>query len=194
MVRASAGASTRTTSKLRTANPAIILRIALPSGGQDGQALRQMRVRDVAGTSDLGGRKPDVSHSLRRINPDIRSVVWDEFASLSVFHSTSVLHAQLHCRVNAGIAPPSSLSLTTIKIAKTAVIPLQQEGRGWKTVVSSDHRGGETVIERSGAQESAMLRLPGTGNEGDKCCDVPNCRNYPLQPDGEHYRVFHEGR
>src|SRR3984957_20120383 len=38
------------------------------------------------------------------------------------------------------------------------------------------------------------LRLPGTGNEGTKCCDIADCRNHPVQPDGEHYRVFYEDR
>jgi hypothetical protein len=38
------------------------------------------------------------------------------------------------------------------------------------------------------------LRLPGTGSSGVKCCDIADCRNYPVQADGEHYLVLYEGR
>jgi hypothetical protein len=38
------------------------------------------------------------------------------------------------------------------------------------------------------------LRLPGTNDEGALCCDIADCRNHPVQADGEHYRVFYEGR
>lgn len=38
------------------------------------------------------------------------------------------------------------------------------------------------------------LRLPGTDTTGVKCCEIADCRNHPVQADGEHYRVFYEDR
>ena len=40
----------------------------------------------------------------------------------------------------------------------------------------------------------SSLRLPGTDDRGPTCCDVDDCRNHPVQADGEPYRVFYEGR
>jgi hypothetical protein len=35
------------------------------------------------------------------------------------------------------------------------------------------------------------LRVPGTEN---RCCDVADCRNYPVRPDGSNYQVFFDDR
>src|SRR5262249_41503120 len=35
------------------------------------------------------------------------------------------------------------------------------------------------------------LRVPGVAN---MCCDVSDCRNYPVRPDGNHYQVLYEDR
>jgi hypothetical protein len=41
----------------------------------------------------------------------------------------------------------------------------------------------------------SSLRLPGTdNNKGQKRCDIADCRNHPVQADGEYYRVFYDGR
>jgi hypothetical protein len=34
------------------------------------------------------------------------------------------------------------------------------------------------------------LREPGTGNA---CCDIADCRNYPVRADGGRYQVFYNG-
>ena len=31
-------------------------------------------------------------------------------------------------------------------------------------------------------------------DSGAQCCDIADCRNYPVQPDGERYQVWYEGR
>ena len=35
------------------------------------------------------------------------------------------------------------------------------------------------------------LRVPGTGN---LCCDISDCRHYPVRADGTHYQVLFESR
>jgi hypothetical protein len=35
------------------------------------------------------------------------------------------------------------------------------------------------------------LRVPGAR---DLCCDISDCRNYPVRADGTHYQVFFDGR
>ena len=35
------------------------------------------------------------------------------------------------------------------------------------------------------------LKEPGTKN---LCCDISDCRNYPVRPDGTHYQVFFDNR
>ena len=35
------------------------------------------------------------------------------------------------------------------------------------------------------------LRVPGTRN---LCCDVSDCRHYPVRTDGTHYQVFFDNR
>jgi hypothetical protein len=35
------------------------------------------------------------------------------------------------------------------------------------------------------------LQVPGTKN---LCCDISDCRNYPVRPDGVNYRVFYDNR
>jgi len=31
-------------------------------------------------------------------------------------------------------------------------------------------------------------------DSGAQCCDIADCRNYPVQPDGDRYLVLYEGR
>ena len=38
------------------------------------------------------------------------------------------------------------------------------------------------------------LRLPGTGEYGVLCCDIADCRNYPVRADGQHYLVLYDDR
>ena len=35
------------------------------------------------------------------------------------------------------------------------------------------------------------LQMPGTKN---LCCDISDCRNYPVRPDGANYQVFYDNR
>ena len=35
------------------------------------------------------------------------------------------------------------------------------------------------------------LRVPGTET---RCCDIADCRNYPVRPDGSNYQVFFDDR
>ena len=38
------------------------------------------------------------------------------------------------------------------------------------------------------------LRVPGQDGRGPFCCDISDCRNYPVRADGTHYQVFFEDR
>ena len=38
------------------------------------------------------------------------------------------------------------------------------------------------------------LRVPGTQGNEPFCCDISDCRNYPVRADGIHYQVFFDDR
>jgi hypothetical protein len=38
------------------------------------------------------------------------------------------------------------------------------------------------------------LRVPGTQGNEPFCCDISDCRNYPVRADGTHYQVFFDDR
>jgi hypothetical protein len=38
------------------------------------------------------------------------------------------------------------------------------------------------------------LRIPGGDDRNAMCCDISDCRNYPVRADGSHYQVFYDKR
>jgi hypothetical protein len=69
----------------------------------------------------------------------------------------SVLHAPLRSRVSSGLAQSSSLFYKRQNY-RNGSNSLATEGPGMEICFSSDYPTNETIIERSGAQKSAMGR------------------------------------
>lgn len=38
------------------------------------------------------------------------------------------------------------------------------------------------------------LRIPDGNDQNVTCCDISDCRNYPVRADGDHYQVFYDKR
>jgi hypothetical protein len=80
----------------------------------------------------------------------------------------------------------------------TAVLPLARIGRasvvgigGCLQIAASAFAAPPPGADMSLAPWFHSLQVPGTRN---LCCDVSDCRNYPVRADGMHYQVLYEDR